>query len=77
LKNQTKHIQTLFEGTNMYCKPNFYFYFQKFNLAKGPTKNIKDFFYGVNKILDKELLKTSKTIFFLKMSFKKLENARK
>jgi hypothetical protein len=49
--------QTCIAKQNKFC-------FQKFNRAKGPTKNIKDFICGVNEILEKELLKTSKTVFF-------------
>jgi hypothetical protein len=49
------------------------FFFQKFNLAKGPTKNVKYFICGVNEILDKELLKTSKIVFFLNMSLRSLK----
>jgi len=57
------HIQTLFEGTNMYWQTKKSFFFQKLNFAKGPTKNIKDYVCGIIEILDKELLKTSKTVF--------------
>jgi hypothetical protein len=51
----------------------FFIFFQKFNLVKGPTKNIKDFVCGVNEILDKELLKKSKIVFKKNMSIRNLK----
>ncbi len=70
--NQSTFKHYLKEQTCI-AKQFIFIFFQNFNLAKGPIKNVKDFICGVNEILDKELLKTSKTIYFFNMSLRSLK----